>query len=85
MAKKATKRASKKATKRASKNPSGKATRGASTNASERAHVAGRLKSSHRAVLSVVDKVAADDLEGIARLRRAVEHAHDNAKARKGT
>lgn len=48
----------------------------------EREHVAGKLKVAHSAILSVVDKVKADDKEGIARLRRAVEHAHDNAGGR---
>ena len=38
------------------------------------------LQRAHRAVLSVLDKVTASDAEGIARLRRLVEHAHENAR-----
>lgn len=50
----------------------------------EREHVKGKLKTAHTAVLSVIDKVKADDAEGIAKLRRAVEHAHDNATMKAG-
>lgn len=80
-AKKAPKKAPKKATKRAS----------ASTSAldahrerhkREREHVGGKLRVAHSAVLSIVDKVHADDSEGLARLRRAVDHATDNAQSR---
>ena len=50
----------------------------------QREHVAGKLRAAHKAVLSIVDSVHADDADGIAKLRRAVEHAHDNAHAKKG-
>jgi hypothetical protein len=50
----------------------------------EREHVGGKLKHAHRAVLSVVDRVHADDREGIAKLRRAVEHADANASSKGG-
>jgi hypothetical protein len=48
-----------------------------------REHVAGKLRHAHRAVVSIVDRVHADDAEGIAKLRRAVEHAEANARATK--
>lgn len=41
------------------------------------------IKRAHRAVLRVLDEVSATDAAGIARLRRLVDHAHENAKARR--
>lgn len=84
MGKQATKQPAKKATKRATRNRPKNAPRATSPRLDERSRVARKLQSLHRAVLSLVDKVHADDVESIARLKRAVEHAHDNARARKG-
>ena len=39
------------------------------------------LQRAHKAVLRILDTVTADDAEGIARLRRLVDHAHENASA----
>lgn len=75
---KAPKKAPRKATKRTATEDDARA-----RHRQDREHVAGKLHTAHRAVLSIVHKVTADDAEGIARLRRAVEHAHDNATARK--
>ncbi len=41
------------------------------------------LRRAHRAVLRVLDEVTASDAEGIARLKRLVEHAHENARGTK--
>lgn len=43
------------------------------------------IKRAHRAVVRVLDEVTATDAAGIARLRRLVEHAHENAKGNKGS
>lgn len=75
-------KAPRKAAKKATKRGASGADDARAQHAAERAHVAGRLHTAHRAVLSIVHKVTADDAEGIAKLRRAVEHAHDNATAR---
>lgn len=80
-AKKAAKSPAKKATKRHA--PSGDALAAhRERHKRDREHVAGKLRSAHKAVLSIVDRVHADDREGIAKLKRAVEHANDNAGGR---
>lgn len=48
----------------------------------EREHVGSKLQHAHKAVLAIVDRVHADDREGIAKVRRAVEHADQNAQSR---
>jgi hypothetical protein len=85
MPKKAAKKAAKKKPKKASKAKATKA-RGATAReggARRRKAAAPRehLSRAHRAVLRVVESVTADDADAIARLRRAVDHAHDNARA----
>lgn len=71
----AKKRAPKKATKRA-------ATK-APTKRRAKVKPDDHIKRASRAVLRVLDEVTATDAAGIARLRRLVDHAHENAKSRR--
>lgn len=78
MAKAATKAPRKKAAKK-SKKKGAPSSAGLEAHQRERKHVAGKLDVAHRAVLSILSTVKASDAAGISKLRRAVEHAHDNA------
>jgi len=81
MTKKASKKSPKKAPKKSTKASVDHLAQSREKHKRERAHVDGKLKVAHRAVLSIVDVVKAEDRAGIDKLRRAVEHAHDNAHA----
>lgn len=53
----------------------------APTKRAKKATTGDHLSRAHKAVLRILDTVTADDAEGIARLRRLVDHAHENASA----
>lgn len=72
MAKAAKKRAPKKSAKKAAKKRAPKKARKL-TNAK-------RLETAHRHVMRVIESASVEDREGIARVRRALEHAHEATK-----